>query len=260
VRVSAGFYSNPEKGLPSNDGVTLVFSSLTGAPVAMLSDGGWLTGMRTALAGQIVAKALAPAHVTGIGIIGTGEQARLQLEQLMSVTPCRQLTVWGRRPEPLQHYRTFAQALGFEVVTTLDAREVALNSNLIITATPSRQAIIASEWIKPGTHITAVGADGPGKQELDRQLVARAGRIFVDSVQQCSQYGEVAGALQAGLIRETDLIELGKILAGISAGRQDDQQITLADLTGVAIQDTQIATCAMMFCEQRSSPPQAACT
>jgi len=249
VKISTGFYDNPAKGLASNDGLMLVFSAVTGEPIALLKDGGWLTSIRTALAGQIVATALAPSEVTGIGIVGTGQQAQMQLEQLMPVTTCRKLTVWGRSIESLSEYSIFAQALGFDVTTTNDARQVAVDSNLIVTTTPSRQALIASEWIKPGTHITAVGADGLGKQELDINLVARADVIVADSLPQCSQYGEISHALNAGLITKSEILVLGKVLSGDCIGRQNDQQITIADLTGVAVQDAQVARCAMKLCE-----------
>lgn len=245
VRVSAGFYDNPAKGFSSNDGLTLIFSSLTGQPVALLRDGGWLTSMRTALAGQIVAAAMAPSDVSGIGVVGTGDQARMQLEQLMPVTACRRLTVYGRNRQSLEQYCEFAEALGFEVAATQNAKDVATNSNLIITATPSREAIIANEWVHPGTHITAVGADSLGKQELDVHLVARADVIVVDSIEQCCQFGEISGALKSGLIDKGRLVELGRVLSGNAIGRKDDTQITVADLTGLGVQDSQIAKCAM---------------
>lgn len=245
VRVSAGFYDNPAKGLSSNDGLTLIFSALTGQPVALLRDGGWLTSMRTALAGQIVARAMAPSHVRGIGVVGTGDQARMQLEQLMPVTACRRLTVYGRNRQGLEQYCEFAEALGFDVAATQNAKDVATNSNLIITATPSREAIIANEWVNPGTHITAIGADSLGKQELDVHLVARADFIVVDSIEQCCQFGEISGALKSGLIDKGRLVTLGSVLSGHAIGRQDDTQITVADLTGLGVQDAQIAKCAM---------------
>lgn len=248
VKVSTGFYDNPAQGLPSNDGLMLVLSALTGQPLALLQDGGWLTGMRTALAGQIVARALAPTHVEAIGILGTGTQARLQLEQLCPVTDCRRVVVWGRHTQALQSYRDFAEGLGFAVTLTEDAEIVANQANLIVTTTPSREALLQRRWLRPGTHITAVGADGPGKQELDPRLVAAADVIVVDSVQQCSQYGEVCHALQAGLIQPAQLLELGRLLAGEGRGRRDDRQITLADLTGVAVQDAQIASHAVAAC------------
>lgn len=248
VKISSGFYDNPGKGLASNDGLMLVLSAQTGQPQALLQDAGWLTCIRTALAGQIVAKALAPSRVTAIGIVGTGVQARMQLEQLMAVTDCRQVCVWGRQPAALDAYRDFAHALGFQVSTTQDARQVANQCNLIITTTPARAALLDSDWIQPGTHITAVGADSSGKQELDPRLVARADRVVVDSVQQCSQYGEVSHALKQGLIQREQLLELGRLLQNPELGRQHDRQITLADLTGVAVQDAQIATYAMQAC------------
>lgn len=245
VKISTGFYDNPGNGLPSNDGLMLVLSAHTGQPLALLQDEGWLTGMRTALAGRIAARLLAPPQVSAIGMLGTGMQARMQLEQLGAITDCRQVVVWGRQDSGLAGYRAFSRALGYEVRTTQDAAEVAGAANLIVCTTPSRQPLLRSEWVRPGTHITAVGADGPGKQELDPALVARAARIVVDSVAQCSQYGEVAHALRSGQIDTTRLIELGTLLASGAPGREHADQITLADLTGVAVQDAQISSCAL---------------
>lgn len=245
VKLSTGFYDNPSKGVPSNDGLMLVLCALTGQPLALLQDQGWLTAMRTALAGRIAARLLAPAQVKAIGILGTGLQAQMQLEQLRAVTDCRQVFVWGRTASGREAFTTFARKLGYEVCSTQDAAELAGAANLIVCTTPSRQPLLHSDWVQPGTHITAVGADAPGKQELDAALVARADRIIVDSVTQCSQYGEVAHALQRGQLVANPLIELGTLLSGGAKGREHDDQITLADLTGVAVQDAQIANCAL---------------
>lgn len=244
VKVSTGFYDNPKKYLPSNDGLMLVLSAINGQPLALLQDEGWLTCIRTALAGRIAARLLAPRVVSAIGILGTGVQARMQLEQLMPVTTCRRVIVWGRSEAALASYESFASGLGFRVWTTQSAKCVAKGANLIVS-TPSREALIQREWVRPGTHITALGADAPGKQELDPLLVARADRIIVDSIAQCRQYGEVSHALKAGLITDRQLGELGALLDGRIAGRSEDDQITLADLTGVAVQDAQIALCAL---------------
>ncbi|MFF7065674.1 ornithine cyclodeaminase family protein [Pseudomonas sp. NPDC008258] len=249
VKVSTGFYDNPSKGLESNDGLMLVLSATTGQPLALMQDEGWLTGIRTALAGRIAARLLAPSNVTAIGILGTGMQARLQLEQLGAVTPCRKVVVWGRDEPGLDAYKAFATGLGFQVQTTRNAADVAYAANLIVSATPSREPLLMSEWVQPGTHITAVGADTAGKQELDAALVARADRIIVDSLRQCSQYGEVSHALKAGLICDNQLAELGALLAGQVRGRDNDHQITLVDLTGVAVQDAQISRCALACME-----------
>lgn len=244
VKVSSGFYDNPSKGLESNDGLMLVMCASTGQPLALLADQGWLTCLRTALAGRIVASQLAPRHVDAIGILGTGVQARLQLEHLMPVTACREVVVWGRSSSGLAAYRAFAEALGFAVRAVREPRAVAEAANLIVCATPSREALLMSEWVRPGSHITAVGADCAGKQELDPILVASAQCIVVDSAHQCSQYGEVSHALKVGLVGVSQLTELGTLLAGGAPGRENDEQLTLADLTGVAIQDAQIARCA----------------
>lgn len=245
VKISTGFYDNPGKGLHSNDGLMLVFCAGTGQPLALLQDHGWLTGLRTALAGRIAARLLAPREVSAIGMLGTGTQARLQLEHLQAVTPCRTLVAWGRSPASLQAYAAFAGTLGFSVHLAASPEVVAQRANLIVCATPSREPLLMSEWVQPGTHITAVGADAPGKQELDAALLARADRIVVDSLRQCSQYGEAAHALEAGLIRLEQLTELGSLLAGQGQGRGNEQQISVADLTGVAVQDAQIAACVL---------------
>jgi ornithine cyclodeaminase len=243
VKASAGFYRNPALGLPSNHGWMAVFSALTGEPVALLQDEGWLTCMRTALAGRIVARLLAPEQVDAIGIVGTGEQARLQLDQLRDITPCRTVHVWGRNDATLKAYAEFAQALGFRVCTTQDARSVAAHANLIVTTTPSRAPLLMGDWIRPGTHITAVGADSPGKQELDKAIVASADIVLVDSLKQCRAYGEISHALSSGLLDLSKVVELGAVLATGSSPRlrSHAQQITVADLTGVAVQDVAIA-------------------
>jgi len=242
VKVSTGFYDNPGLGLPSNDGLMLVLCARTGRPLALLQDEGWLTGLRTALAGRIAARLLAPREVHAIGMLGSGTQARLQLEQLHACNPCRNLVAWARGQDQLQGYADFARTLGYAVQLAPTPEQVADAANLIVCTTPSRVPLLRSEWVRPGTHITAVGADAPGKQELDVALVARADCLVVDSLDQCSRYGEVSGALAAGLIQHEQLQELGALLAGTGQGRTHDQQITLADLTGVAVQDAQIAS------------------
>lgn len=243
VKVSTGFYDNPKLDLPSNNGLIVLFSAKTGEPVALLQDEGWLTCVRTAIAGQLAARLLAPRNVRGIGIIGTGVQARLQLEYLKPVTDCRHVFVWGPTQKNCEQFREDMSAAGFKVRVMNTAEGVAANANLIVTTTPSREALLQSGWVRDGTHLTAVGADGAGKQELDPAIVGRAGLIAVDSIQQCSKYGEVSHALSAGLIQAGQLHELGNLLDAKRRARDDSNAalITLADLTGVAVQDAQIA-------------------
>ncbi|WP_145601521.1 ornithine cyclodeaminase family protein [Yersinia frederiksenii] len=240
VKVSGGFYHNPAQGLASNQGLMMAFSAQTGEPQALLLDEGWLTALRTALAGRIVAELCAPQMISAIGMVGTGMQARLHLMYLKNVISCRQLWVWGRSETALEEYRQYAQTEGFEVKTTLDASELARNSQFIVTTTPSREAILTAADIQPGTHITAVGADGAGKHELAAELVAKTDKILVDSRAQCTEFGEVSQAFQQGLLAQHALTEIGAALTQHLPFRENDQQITLADLTGLGIQDVQI--------------------
>ncbi|WP_145518337.1 ornithine cyclodeaminase family protein [Yersinia bercovieri] len=240
VKVSGGFYDNPAQGLASNQGLMMAFSAQSGEPQAILLDEGWLTALRTALAGRIVAELCAPKHIHAIGIIGTGMQARLHLMYLKSVISCRQLWVWGRSETVLEEYRQYAQEEGFEVNTTQSAAELAAHCQLIVTTTPSRQAILQAADIQPGTHITAVGADGAGKHELAPELVAKADKILVDSWAQCTEFGEISLAFQQQLLAHHTLTEIGTVLVQNSSFREHDQQITLADLTGLGVQDVQI--------------------
>jgi ornithine cyclodeaminase len=240
VKASSNFYGNPARGLESAQGLNLAFSALTGVPIALLLDNGWLTGMRTALAGRLAAERLVPRRVRCIGIVGTGLQARLQLKVLRDVVDCRDVLVWGKNEAGLRAFRDDVEPLGFRVTACPELETLARSCQVIVTCTPSREPLLKAAWIAEGTHITAVGADGVGKQELEPALVARADLVVVDSVAQCTEFGELQHAWRAGLVRSEDLVELGRILAGTSAGRSDDGQITLADLTGLGVQDVQI--------------------
>ncbi|PRP69895.1 ornithine cyclodeaminase family protein [Chromobacterium amazonense] len=241
VKISTGFYDNPARGLPSNDGLVLALSATDGRVLALLQDQGWLTTMRTALAGRLAASLLAPAKVEAIGLLGAGEQARAQLEQLMQVTDCRDVRVWSRQPEQAAAFCAFAAQLGFRALAAADPREVAAQANLIVTATPSRGPLLQRGWIRPGTHITALGADGPGKQELDPAIAAEADVVVADSLAQCVAYGELSHAVNAGLLAPSRIVELGAALAQGRSLRRSDDQITLADLTGIGVQDAAIA-------------------
>ena len=253
VKIATGFYENKAKGLPSGSGMTIVFSAQSGFPQVLLDDAGYLTDVRTALAGCICAKYLAPSSVTAIGIVGAGLQARLQLEYLSNVTACRDVLIWARRDEQSQEFRKTMQAKGFDVRVATTAEELCRNSNLIVTNTPSTKPLLRAGWILPGTHITAVGSDGAGKQELDPAILAKANLCVVDSRKQCVELGESGYAINAGMIQETDLIELGDIIAGNHDGRQSDEDITVADLTGVAVQDIQIAKSVLLRSSNKTS-------
>lgn len=241
VKVATGFYRNPEQGLPGNSGLMLVFDARNGLPRAVLLDEGHLTNVRTAAAGAVAAKHLAPRRVEAIGILGSGLQARLQAIHLKAVTPCRRLLLWARREPAAQACAADLAAEGFEVEVVATPAAVAAGANLIVTATASSEPLLRADDIRPGTHITAMGSDTEEKQELALDVLARADRIVADSIAQGQLRGEVHHALKAGMLDERRLVELGAVIAGLSIGRTNQRAVTVADLTGVAVQDIEIA-------------------
>jgi len=241
IKIASGFVDNPKLGLPSGDGLMLVFSQRTGILEAVLLDEGHLTNLRTAVAGAVVAKHLAPAKVAAVGILGAGVQGRMQLEWLRRVRAFDQAIVWGVNEGELAAYRRDMASPGLEIRTTLRAEDVAAAANLIVTCTPSTAPLLRAEWIRPGTHITAMGSDTASKQELDPAILARADRVVVDSLSQSELRGEAYRAVSAGAIGRDRLVELGRVVEDPRLRRASETEITVADLTGVAVQDIQIA-------------------
>ncbi len=241
IKIASGFYGNPQLGLPTSSGLMLMFRQATGQPVAALLDEGVLTDVRTAVAGAIAAKYLAPQQVQRIGIVGTGVQARLQLQHLQAVTECREVLVWGRGEAQLARYQAEMTAAGFQVETTQNASDILASCNLIVTTTPASEPILQVDDLREGVHITAVGSDTPHKQELDGAILGKADLVVADSIPQCLVRGEIYKATEGGHLQANGLVELGDVIAGNVNGRVDDSQITIADLTGVAVQDIQIA-------------------
>lgn len=241
IKVASGFYDNHELGLPTNSGLMLLFSQKTGVLEAVLLDEGILTAERTAAAGAAVARYLAPARVDRIGIVGSGDQARRQLRYLQPIVECRDVLVWGRDAGRLADCRRDMEALGFTVETTQDAAEVAGACRLIVTVTPATEPLLHAGDLEAGTHITAVGSDTADKQELDAAILERADIVVADSLEQCRSRGEIYQAVIAGVLRPDAPVELGRVITDDELRRTSDEQITVADLTGVAVQDIQIS-------------------
>lgn len=241
IKIASIFYENRKRGLSPNNGLMLVMEQATGSIAAILLDQGYLTQLRTAAAGAVVARYLAPRHVEQIGIYGAGIQGQLQAAYLKHVLDCRRLMVWGVNPEELTAYQRHIEPLGYDITTTMDPAAVAACCNFIVTATPSRVPIFQSDFLCPGMHVTAMGSDTPTKQELDTAVLRRADIVVADSVPQSRHRGEIHHALKAGAIGEEQIVELGAIIDHGARGRCDDAQITIADLTGVAVQDIKIA-------------------
>lgn len=241
VKIASGFPENPKRGLPSGDGLMLVFSQKTGVLEAILLDEGYLTNLRTAAAGAVAAKYLARDRVSAVGIVGAGVQGRMQLDWLRRVRDFDEAVVWGTGEEELEAFRRDMAYTGLRIRTTLRAEEVAAAADLIVTCTPSTRPLLEAGWIRPGTHITAVGSDTAAKQELDPGILARADRVVVDSLAQSELRGEVYRAVEAGALGRGRLVELGRLVGDETLRRASDGEITVADLTGVAVQDIQIA-------------------
>ncbi len=242
IKIASGFYDNPRIGLPSGNGLMLLFSQQTGELVSILLDEGHLTDIRTAAAGAVAAKYLAPENIERVGIVGTGIQARLQLLCLQHVTACRKVLVWGRGEAQLGRYRSDMEAHDYRIETTRSTADILRTCNLVVTTTPATTPLLHATDLQAGTHITAVGSDTPHKQELDSAILRKADVVVADSISQCLVRGEIYKAIQSGHITQDELTELGDIIAGKTSGRTSGDQITVADLTGVAVQDIKIAT------------------
>jgi ornithine cyclodeaminase len=242
VKVASGFYDNVAKGLPSGSGMMAVFDATTGLPAALLLDNGFLTDIRTGAAGAIAADVLAPASISIVGVIGSGVQARHQIDCLRVVRSFDRIVAWSRTREHLDTYCDEMRARGYDVVTASDVATVFRDADVVITTTPSRRPLVQADWLRPGQHVTAVGSDSPGKQELSPACLERADVVAVDRLRQCAAFGELKHAIDAGLLTLNDAHELGRIVAGRAPGRTDTRQITVADLTGVGFQDTAIAS------------------
>lgn len=240
IKIASGFYENPRLGLSSSNGLMLIFSQKTGELFAILLDEGLLTDIRTAIAGAVCARYMAPDKFQRIGIVGTGIQARLQLKYLSNIVDVRDVIVWGRDYNHLKAYKNDMERLGWNIDTTTDIASLIDSCRLIVTCTPSQRPIVPAGLVKNGTHITAVGSDTAGKQELEDEIFAKADIILADSLSQCFDHGELYYAVKNNIINPDKVIEFGNFIRN-KGKRKDDQQITVADLTGVAVQDIQIA-------------------
>jgi ornithine cyclodeaminase len=236
IKVATGFYDNPRRGLPAQDGLMLVHERATGHLAAILLDRGWLTGLRTALAGALVAEQLAPVGVDCIGVIGTGVQARLQVQHLQSIVDCRRLLVWGRRREQAESFASEFAERGYDAQVAQDTEEIA-GCRLVITATATTRPVLAR--VAPGTHVTAVGCDSPHKHEIAPAVFAAADLVVADSIQQCLVRGDLHHAVAAGAVDPDQVLELGTLLREPRQREPDD--ISIVDLTGLGVQDIRIA-------------------
>lgn len=252
IKAATGFYRNPERGLPVTGGVSLVFSATTGLLDTLLFDNGYLTELRTGAAGALAADLLAKPEIEQALIVGSGGQARYQLAALLLVRRPRRVVVFGRRSASAQAYVDEMRAQhDLDIAIASDLADAVAGSDLIVTTTPARSPVIQAAWLRPGVHLTAMGSDFPEKQEIDVAALARADLVVADHPQQALLNGEVHHAVAAGAIRADDVVPLGAIVSGTVPGRTDDNQITIADLTGLGIQDAAVAAAVVDLATQR---------
>ena len=241
VKIASGFPENNDIGLSNSQGIMLLFNQKSGKVESILLDDGYLTDVRTAIAGKICAEQFSN-DIKSIGIIGNGIQARLQLKYLLDYTICRDVMIWGRNREHLKRYKKSIEELGFNAKIASSISKLSDICNIIIMATSSDKPLLLKEHLKPGMHITALGADTKLKRELGPGVLSSADLIIADSIEQCKHRGEIFHSLNEGDICINDIVELGNILDKTSMGRKYENDITIADLTGVAVQDVSIAS------------------
>ena len=243
IKMSPGFFDNPALGLPSLNGLMVLFSAHTGVVEALLLDNGYLTDVRTAAAGAVAARHLAPVQVDTVAVLGAGMQARMQARAAHLVRPFRRLCVWARNPDQARECAIeLAGQLEIQAHVCASVAEAVAEAQIVITATASRAPLIEAAHLHPGLHITAMGADADYKNEIHASVLAQVDRLVVDSRSQSERLGELHHAMDAGVLHAgVDVAELGQIVAGDVMGRGNEDDITVCDLTGTGIQDTAIA-------------------
>ena len=246
IKVSPGFFDNPKLGLPSLNGLMIVLSAKTGLVEAVLFDNGYLTNVRTAAAGAVAAKHLAPKAIGTAGVIGAGVQARLQIQAAHLVRPFENVLMWSPDEALNQECADVIEKVtGASVTVANGAQQVVANSQLVVTTTPAMEPVIQAGWLHPGLHITCMGSDQSTKNEIDPEALVQAALYVCDRVAQCEKLGELRTARERGLLTDVTPPELGEVIAGVKSGRSCEDDITICDLTGTGAQDTAIANFAL---------------
>lgn len=247
VKAGGYFPGNAAKGLINHQSSVFLFDPDTGRPVAMVG-GNLLTALRTAAASALAIDRLARPEARVLGIVGAGHQAGFQLRAAARVRRFERVIAWNLHPEMLPKLGAVAADLGlpFEAVDLPRLRE----AEVIVTITSSPAASLMAGHVAPGTHLSCMGTDTRGKQEVDPALVAGAS-VFTDEVAQSISIGEAQHAVSAGLLDASAIVPLGEVLIGAHPGRQSETEITLFDGTGVGLQDLAVAAVAVTRARER---------
>ena len=238
VKIVNAHPNNPKlHGLPAVMAVMVLLDPKTGAPLAIM-DGTFITNLRTGAAGAVAARYLAREDSRVVAMVGAGAQAETQLIALNEVLDIEEVRVEDIVAEKAEKYaRRLGEKLGLAIVPKRHVVEAVRGADVIVTTIPVRKPIVESEWVSEGVHINAIGADAPGKQELDPRILRRA-KIVVDDIKQAIHGGEVNVPLSKGVIARGDIYaDLGEVVTGKKPGRTSRDEITIFDSTGLAVQD-----------------------
>jgi ornithine cyclodeaminase len=245
VKISADFDPGAG-GATRHSGMMLVVSATDGSLGGVLLDNGFLTELRTGAAGAVAAELLARPDVTTAAIVGAGSQARFQLAALLEVRRIDSVRVASRSPERARAFVDEIEAThGLSARLCDSVEEAVRGAGIVVTTTQSTSPLLEPDWLEEGAHVTAVGADEPGKQELAPGVLARAAVVAVDDRSQTARFGELHHAIETGDRSQEDVVTLGELLDGAAEGRGSADEITVADLTGVGVQDAAIAALVM---------------
>ena len=245
VKMAGNFYQNPERGLASSNGVMMAFDADTGQTVCLLADEGALTDLRTALAGSIAGRLIAPARTRTLGIVGAGTQAKLHAIWVSQHLGFENVQIWARHSERAQQLAECLEGCPFGVTVQTNLSILSRECDLIVTTTPSREPLITRDMIRPGLRIVAIGADSAGKMEVAKEVLGAADVILADSKEQCLAYGECAALASPVQSGTPQIVEIGEVLLGKRKIQLPEPAIAIADLTGLGAQDAAIAELAI---------------
>ncbi|HEY3365772.1 MAG TPA: ornithine cyclodeaminase family protein [Symbiobacteriaceae bacterium] len=239
---AGGFWAQnvPRHGLGAHQSTVLLFAPETGQLRGVVC-ANYLTALRTGAVGAVAARALARPDSRRVGLVGTGVQAEMQLRCLAAVLPIEEALIWSVDAGSVASFLKRTADLGFPVKPMTEAEPVVRQSDIVVTTTPAFQPVVRAEWLHPGLHITAIGADTRGKQELATDVLPKADRVVVDSFEQASELGELQHPFRAGLIRREQVTTLGEVLVGMAPGRRTPTEVTVFDATGLIMQDLVVA-------------------
>jgi len=239
IKLAVGFYENPQKGLPVNNGLIVLLSRETGKPTSLLQDEGLLTTYRTAAAGALAASLVTTTENDVLGIIGTGNQAFQQADWTCHLLGLKKVSVFGRSNTKADTVVAKLKGIGLSASRVDSVKELCEQSRIVITTTPATEPVVKVSDVNSETHFVAMGSDTHGKQELDSAILALAHHIIVDDKNQCLDHGECASAHKQGVIQTEQLLSLGSVLSKCLTIKEG---ISVVDLTGLGAQDLAIAS------------------